>query len=241
MDKDLIDFLTTLNHVRSVDEAWRSTVSFMRARGAEHVGFSLELEDANPLLMWSLPSWVVKQWLEEVYPEHDPTVAHCRNHVTPFFSGAAFLDRHPEFAEPYKSYLKDIVHEEAHAAVALPVHNYASGDWGKFSLSTDLSAEAFERLYHERGMTVYMAAVAAFNRIRTLIKQERAADIGLTERERECLLWLARGMRNDQIAERMGIRPVTVALHLANSRRKLGARTREQALVGAVQLGLVEP
>ena len=127
------------------------------------------------------------------------------------------------------------------ATAAIQIRCHSVGGGGKFGYSTDLDAEDFRRLHDNRGATFHMAAVATFNRIGALIKQERAADIGLTGRERECLLWLARGMRNDQIAERMSIRPVTVALHLANSRRKLGARTREQALVSAVQLGLVEP
>lgn len=63
----------------------------------------------------------------------------------------------------------------------------------------------------------------------------------LSRRERECLLWLAAGLRNDRIAERLGIRGATVELHLRNARRKLGARTREQAVARAVALGLVDP
>ena len=65
--------------------------------------------------------------------------------------------------------------------------------------------------------------------------------LNLTDREKECLVWLARGLRNDRIAEKMGIKTVTVQLHLDKARKKLAAATREQALSIAIQIGAVKP
>ena len=57
-------------------------------------------------------------------------------------------------------------------------------------------------------------------------------------REREALLWLAHGLRTAEIAHCMSIEPVTVSLHhLQVARRKLRARTREQALAVALRGG----
>jgi DNA-binding CsgD family transcriptional regulator len=74
-----------------------------------------------------------------------------------------------------------------------------------------------------------------------LVREEAARAIRLTTRERECLLWLAKGLRNDRISERMGISNPTVEMHLAHARQKLGASTREQALAKAVALRLISP
>lgn len=63
----------------------------------------------------------------------------------------------------------------------------------------------------------------------------------LSPREVECLEWLARGLLDDRIGERIGISCSTVRLHLKNARAKLGAKTREQALVIAVQRSLIQP
>jgi DNA-binding CsgD family transcriptional regulator len=63
----------------------------------------------------------------------------------------------------------------------------------------------------------------------------------LSPREREVLMWLASGLRTAEIAHRMGIETVTVGYHLQRARRKLGARTREQALAIAVKAGLIFP
>ena len=65
--------------------------------------------------------------------------------------------------------------------------------------------------------------------------------IEITARERECLLWLAAGLRSDRIAHRLGVSTAAVDLHFANVRRKLRARTRDQALLKAVMFGLLVP
>jgi DNA-binding CsgD family transcriptional regulator len=61
----------------------------------------------------------------------------------------------------------------------------------------------------------------------------------LTERELQCLGFLASGHRRDQIAQRLGIKSVTVDLHVRNARLKLGAKTREQAIAKAVHAGVI--
>lgn len=62
----------------------------------------------------------------------------------------------------------------------------------------------------------------------------------LTQRERECLTWLSRGMLYDRIAEMMKISTRTVEFHLANARKKLNAKTREQTLVMAIKEGMID-
>lgn len=89
------------------------------------------------------------------------------------------------------------------------------------------------------GRWATLAAHAIDQRYLTLVEPPSRRP-QLSPRERECLAWLAVGMRHDRIAERLGISRPTVELHLANARRKLNARTREQALARAVAFGLLE-
>ena len=63
----------------------------------------------------------------------------------------------------------------------------------------------------------------------------------LTPREADCLLWLARGMRLAGIAYRLGVSLPTIEFHLHNARRKLGARTREEAIAKALLGGQIRP
>ncbi len=62
----------------------------------------------------------------------------------------------------------------------------------------------------------------------------------LTGRERDVLSFLACGLDNQQIAERLGLAEVTVRMHMSKARRKMGAATREQALALAMARGMLD-
>jgi DNA-binding CsgD family transcriptional regulator len=63
--------------------------------------------------------------------------------------------------------------------------------------------------------------------------------VRLSPREADVLCWLSQGLDTETIALRMKLAPVTVTKHLAAARRRLGARTREQALAIALTRGLL--
>jgi DNA-binding NarL/FixJ family response regulator len=63
----------------------------------------------------------------------------------------------------------------------------------------------------------------------------------LTAREREVLVEVALGLPNDEIAERLGVSPLTVKTHVNRTMAKLGARDRAQLVVAAYESGLVRP
>ena len=50
---------------------------------------------------------------------------------------------------------------------------------------------------------------------------------------------VARGLSNDEIAERLTISPATAKTHVSRAMTKLGARDRAQLVVLAYQTGLV--
>ncbi|WP_306258638.1 LuxR family transcriptional regulator [Pararhizobium sp. IMCC21322] len=70
--------------------------------------------------------------------------------------------------------------------------------------------------------------------------RDAQTEVNLTKRESECLTWLASGMLNDKIAERLKISNSTVEFHLRNARHKLKTRTREQAVAVAIGLGIIK-
>ncbi|MEU3271519.1 response regulator transcription factor [Saccharomonospora sp. NPDC006951] len=63
----------------------------------------------------------------------------------------------------------------------------------------------------------------------------------LTNREREVVALVARGLSNAEIAEHMVISPLTAKTHVSRSMVKLHARDRAQLVVFAFESGLVKP
>lgn len=63
----------------------------------------------------------------------------------------------------------------------------------------------------------------------------------LTEREREMVAWVATGMSNQEIADRLVVSPDTVRTHVSRAMVKLQARDRAQLVVFAIQSGLEPP
>jgi DNA-binding NarL/FixJ family response regulator len=64
---------------------------------------------------------------------------------------------------------------------------------------------------------------------------------GITEREREVLTLIARGLSNGEIADSLCISMATAKTHVARLLTKLGARDRVQLVITAYEAGLVWP
>jgi DNA-binding NarL/FixJ family response regulator len=63
----------------------------------------------------------------------------------------------------------------------------------------------------------------------------------LSERERQVLTLVARGLNNAEAAEALGLSPLTVKTHVSRIMGKLAARDRAQLVIAAYESGLVAP
>ncbi len=87
----------------------------------------------------------------------------------------------------------------------------------------DYLALPLDRTRLERTLTTIGPEAAAFGAARQKMLDARDRISNLSNREREVLDWLSRGMSNKAIARELDISPRTVEIHRANMMTKLGA------------------
>lgn len=114
------------------------------------------------------------------------------------------------------------------------------------TIATELDPDAAHAFLEENCTFMLMAARTLGSRAAHLFQPGSTDDLWhprrsevLSPRERQVVVALSRGNRPDQIAHELTIKPVTVHMHVASARQKLGARTREQLVSLAIQKGLI--
>ena len=84
------------------------------------------------------------------------------------------------------------------------------------------------------------AALRQLGRVAKQARESSEVAASITPRELEVLGLISEGLSTRQVASRLNLSPKTVETHIAKLYRKLGARTRVQALSRAVALGLID-
>ena len=133
--------------------------------------------------------------------------------------------------------------------VAAALHAGASGFLGK-GAGPDEIVDAIRIVAQGEAL---LSARATRSLIERFLAQPQPADSGqqashwakliadLTEREREVLVLVARGLTNDEIGEALSISSFTVKTHVNRAMVKLDAHDRAQLVVFAYQARLLQP
>ncbi|MEJ3750743.1 response regulator transcription factor [Actinomycetes bacterium KLBMP 9797] len=83
--------------------------------------------------------------------------------------------------------------------------------------------------------------IAQFTAARSTTRASDERLAVLTQREREVLALVGRGLSNEEIAGELTLSPATARTHVSRAMIKLGARDRAQLVVAAFETGLATP
>lgn len=119
-----------------------------------------------------------------------------------------------------------------HESVYAMLRNGAVGYLTKSSLAQDLS-DTIRATF--QGKMVFSSEVGA----QLVSPPQPAVNFHLTDRELQVLVLMAEGLNMPEMATRLVVSPATAKFHMENICRKLGVRTRSEALVVAAKNNLV--
>jgi two-component system invasion response regulator UvrY len=117
---------------------------------------------------------------------------------------------------------------------------YKRGAKAFVTKSTDPAALAATILKVHQGETVFLPEIA--NRLALLsVRGEESPLARLQPREVEVFKWMAQGLTNVEIAERMGLSPKTISTTSQSIKDQLGMHRAADITLLAVKCGVIEP
>jgi DNA-binding CsgD family transcriptional regulator len=232
-----LEFAEQISNIRDRDQLWAACRDFFSNYGFDGLIY-LDAQPQQTTFYSSFPDYWIKHYQDQGYAKRDPFLPKCCSSFVPTFTGTAFLDVHDYLDAEERELILEAGETGFTAGFASPFRLMSDHGAGGWNILSDMARHDVEKTIEEHGQTLQLASLLAHNALEQANVQP---DSPLTAREREVLCWLSKGLRVQQIAHNMGVATVTIEFHLKNARKKLGAKTREQALAIAIGRNLIAP
>lgn len=212
------------------------------SRVSQQLGFRwfayLRLVDDAPTLISSYPKSWTDRYFDLHYQKLDPVVQRARRENDLFsWSGASKATGSRE----QRRFFEEAMTFGIKSGLTVPIRA-GFGQIAALTLATDDRTPHLNRLVAESKDLMQLVGLYFHISLTAKMKArsgKRIVDTLLTQRERQCLAWIARGKTTTDIATIVGISPRTVVFHLENARRKFDAASIAQCVAEAVRRGLL--
>jgi len=239
------DFIERSNRAESADEVFHLLRGVAAEYGFERIAFAattqpaqdaLARQDIEPVVAHNYPADWADHYFTNDYAQFDPILQ-----LAP--QSDVMLDwehvvKHGHLTSKQTRLMIESREAGLYNGLSIPIH----GPRGE-SYAASFATETPVRDGPADLRCLQLVAVQfhiAYSRLS--LPEGRGVDpVRLTDRERECLVWTARGKSAWAISMIIGVSEHTVNFHLKSIMRKLNAANRIQAVALAVRLGLVNP
>ncbi|BCM17635.1 LuxR family transcriptional regulator [Mesorhizobium sp. J8] len=185
-------------------------------------------------VMLNYPNGWQKRCFEMGYDRIDPIIKALRRQAGAFQWSDMYCDA--STTEHERRVLDEAAAFGLRSGISVPLHGPDGSAWV-------VSFAQSEGLKFQNKMITYLQ-VAAFHFHLRVSKCSNWSDIqeipNLTPREKECILWTARGKSSWEIGQILEISVNTVNFHIKNVKEKLNASSRTVAAIRAINVGVVE-
>jgi len=234
-----LDLYSDLINAPSPSIWQRKMLSLAASLGFEQVLFAVLKNKATPLQEAFIVSNYSKTW-RAAYDNNqfgyiDPTVKYSMSHSKPL------LWRPDTFVETKEKNL----YEEAksyglQAGIVFPIHG-VNGEIGMMNFAS-------AGLTRKRNLNDILIALPELSLFRDYVYESSIKytsnkgeeDVQLTPRELEVLKWVKEGKSSWEISRIIGCSEATANFHISNLRTKFKVHNRQQAVIKAIQLGILD-
>jgi LuxR family transcriptional regulator, activator of conjugal transfer of Ti plasmids len=202
-----------------------------------YLSFTPRGEDDDTLAMTTYPSSWVKQYCANRYDRIDPVIARSIATTLPFAWSADRFDA--KLTSKQKWFLEEASEFEIRHGVTIPIHD-RQGKVATLTLAACDSRSAFEARVRKYRHQLHLIAIYLYAQLRDVTSAPTSPlRPCLTQRERVCLQWAARGKSALDTAEIINVSRRTVVFHTENAKRKLGVATVQQAVAKGLMYDII--
>lgn len=226
----------------SPEGVWKEALPFLEQTGP-HRFTLVEAPFSNaPNFYTNKDSWITQEWLDLVRTTSEKAKDFFEiAPVAPYLWDAESHVIGLENSATGRTFARRIAEAGYKNNLSVPVWGITTRQQGLLSVMTSLEKPDFRTYLCTYYSFLYTVAHIVHARLTFLTTQKTRHSIRLSRREKDCLLCLSAGLRNNRIAEKLGVSESTIEFHTVNARRKLSAKTREEAVSKALMMGLLLP
>lgn len=229
----LDELISCLSQDPAPDHLWAITTGFLASEGFDKV-IRISTGPHGASVRTTMSTGFQDYYADKGYLLDDPFLDHCLTAPGPVATGEDYLADYGYLTDRGRALIQAAGEDGFRAGFSVGSPGHLMGRAIGWNVGSSLRRAEVEKIRKEKEPVIRLALLAVQDRL-----DGGTGTACLSPRERECLGLVADGLRIKAIAAELGIRPVTVELHLANARRKLGAANREQAV--ALAFGLRAP
>ena len=243
----LEDFCDALAACRTVNQVFALFHGAIRAHGYSCVDYCSGVQTRWPIatgLEWRLDLMMAssadshdRAGTHEIeFLRHDRALPFAARHSPPWLCWDLWSR---PFDHPIQRQMQDRLQGMITGGLVIPLHAPGLRLAAAF-LGSELPRDELERLDRETRPAVFQLTSSFDARMSELLGRRSEDEAGLTRRERECLLWAARGKTAWETSKILAISESSVKKHLFSGARKLDARTGTQAVAAALSRGIIQ-
>lgn len=246
MDRKLAELADSLRATSDLDAFWARAHAALEDRGVGSIFYGAmstareaQIGRYSRSLIWksSHSHEFFDAFGLDAAVDHDPSVEHCMTR-----SDVMFWHRDSDWRDtpvPLRTRVSMERDLGLHVGFSVPASYFSPMHIGGIGVSMpEIGISEFDKLWADKGREI----LAICGILDTGMRQQHLSGvIRLSPREKECLLWLAAGLRPDQIADRLGIGSKSVEKYILSAKVKLKAATRDHAVAKAIIFNVIAP